>query len=603
MTIQDIIDKRKLRWTERHDLEYDKRIVESAVNKILNDVQLREEIIAKPYLLIECAFLVVDKNKKTIPFFLNDVQADFIKQVERLGTKKPYFILKGRQQGFTSIITAIQLAFAIVRKNFSGFTIADKSDNTRSIFNDKARVVFDRLPEALKPTTKYNSVNELFFDKLNSSWRAATATGQVGRSKTLNFVHFSEVAFYECNLSDLQAGIGEAITADSWQIYETTANGFNQAKELWDNGSCNNLFYEWWKTAEYRTTEYEYLDNMDEWLTERIKLLESKGLDREQLAWYAKKYNSYLDKSLIKQEYPITPEEAFISTGDSVFPTEQVANQIARVGSLKPKKQGYFEYRREIKPIIADNIVVGNENSLTDIKWIDDPNGYITIHEEPRVKKDSEGNIIAKAPYTIGGDTAGSGEDYFTAKVVCNLDGQNYTTATLHKQRIDEDLYAEQVLCLAKYFNDALIGIEINYSRQPIRTIQKYGYTNLYMRERVDKATDETQFIAGFQTTAQTKPIIIAELVRAIRENPSIEVDIATLKEMLVFVRKDGNKMEAVEGCHDDLVMALAIAHFVSRQQDIRWQEVQPEEDNFLRDNFNIPEQDDNNGYMSWEDM
>ena len=42
----------------------------------------------------------------------------------------------------------------------------------------------------------------------NSSWRIATATDQVGRSRTLNFVHFSEVAFYECDLANLQAGIG-----------------------------------------------------------------------------------------------------------------------------------------------------------------------------------------------------------------------------------------------------------------------------------------------------------------------------------------------------------------------------------------------------------
>ena len=180
VTIQDIIDKRKSRWEEHHNLDLDKLLVRASVRKILETEALRNEIIARPYLLIPIAFYIVNKKRETVPFFFNEVQSDFIKQVENRGTRKPFFVLKGRQQGFTSLITAIQLSFAIVRKNFSGFTIADRSDNTQAIFNDKARVVYERLPDELKPSEKFNSRNELFFDKLNSSWRIATATEQVG---------------------------------------------------------------------------------------------------------------------------------------------------------------------------------------------------------------------------------------------------------------------------------------------------------------------------------------------------------------------------------------------------------------------------------------
>ena len=302
LTVSDIIAKRKRIWEERHDIDYDRELVRASAIRILSDDNLVREVQAKPYLLIEVAFYIVDKKKKTVPFFLNEVQRDFISKFEEWGTKKPYFILKGRQQGFTSLITAMQLAFAIVQKNFSGFTLADSGDNTRAIFNDKARVVYNRLPEELKPTEKFNSVNELFFDKLNSSWRIATASDQVGRSRTLNFVHFSEVAFYECSLANLQKSIGEAMTEDAFRVYETTANGFNEAKDLWDSESCNNLFYEWWRTSEYRSTEYQYLETKDPWLLERIEVLKAKGLDKEQITWYCKKYDSYLDKNTIKQE-------------------------------------------------------------------------------------------------------------------------------------------------------------------------------------------------------------------------------------------------------------------------------------------------------------
>lgn len=599
--VADIIAKRKRIWEEKHDLELDRELVRASVRKILSDINLVNEIRAKPYLLIEVAFYIVDKKKKSVPFFLNEVQRDFISKYEEWGTKKAYFILKGRQQGFTSLITAMQLSFAIVQKNFSGFTLADSGDNTRAIFNDKARTVYTRLPEELKPTEKFNSVNELFFDKLNSSWRIATATDQVGRSRTLNFVHFSEVAFYECSLANLQKGIGEAMTEDAFRVYETTANGFNEAKDLWDSNTCYNLFYEWWRTSEYRSNEYEYLETNDPWLLERIEVLKAKGLDKEQITWYCKKYDSYLDKNTIKQEYPITPEEAFISSGDCVFDKEALVNQIIRSQALQPLKKGYFTYKKIANPIKdSKGETVDIEWQIKDIEFEERVDGYIAIHEEPRVKYDKDEKIIiAKCPYVLGGDTAGTGIDYFTGKMIDNTNGR--TVATLRKQKIDEDLYGEQMLCLAKYYNDALIGIETNYSRHPIRVIQKYGYTNLYLRERVDEVSKKVERVYGFETTRKTKPIIIGELVELMRD-PSIEVDTETLKEMTTFVKKDNGKMEAIEGAHDDLVMAKAIAHFVSSQQTTQWIEEKPQDDDFIARNFASSE-NDNSNFMSWEDF
>ena len=603
ITINDIVEKRQRIWNERHDGEYDRRLIRAAAIEILKTPTLVEEVKEKPYKLIEAIFYIVNKKRETVPFFLNEVQRDFIEKLETLGTSKPFFILKGRQQGFTSLITAIQLSFAIVRKNFAGFTMADRTDNTAAIFNDKARVVYERLPEELKPSEKFNSRNELFFDKLNSSWRIATATEQAGRSRTLNFVHFSEVAFYECDLAALQAGIGEAITADAIQIYESTANGFNQAKDLWDSGACHNLFYEWWRSPEYRSQEYEYLQTEDSWLTARIKVLEEKGLDKEQITWYAKKYDSYLDKTIIKQEYPITPTEAFVSSGDCVFDKEVLNNQLVRALSIQPVKRGYFTYKKEGVPIKYENGSIADvEWKISDIKWVDARDGYITIHEEPRVKKDTDGNVIGLAPYAIGGDTAGSGKDYFTAKVVCCIDDK--TAATLHKQYIDEDLYAEQMYCLGKYYNDAVIGIEINYSRQPTRILQQtYRYPNLYRRERLDSVSDTPIMDYGFETTSRTKPIIISELVMLMRSDPTIEPDVQTLKEMTTFVRKENGKMEAIEGCHDDLVMAAAIAHFIGKRQPKNWLEVKIN-NNFLEENFHFGRtKEDNEDYMSWEEF
>ena len=71
--------------------------------------------------------------------------------------------------------------------------------------------------------------------------------------------------------------------------------------------------------------------------------------------------------------------------------------------------------------------------------------------------------------------------------------------------------------------------------------------------------------------------------------NDHIELinDKETLEEMLVFVRNEKGRPEAQEGCHDDLVMALAIAYYIRTQQSYEVkieEEIKPKEYNPLDD-------------------
>lgn len=596
----------ELRKSAPHDLQTDKDYIEMAARTIRapGNEHLMREVVAKPYLLIEICFCVVDKHKQTVPFFFNAVQKAFIDELEREGTDRPFFILKGRQQGFTTLITAIQLSYAIVRNNFEGFTIANSAENTETIFTQKARVVFDRLPEVMKPHAKYSNKREFLFDNLNSYWGISTATEDIGRSHSFSFVHFSEVAFYSCSLGDLQAAINPTLVPGALIIYETTANGFNEAKALWDGGSCVNLFFEWWRTPEYRSDKLELLNTDDAWLAARLEWLARQGLDDRQRAWYAETYNSYIDHDKIKQEYPCTPEEAFIFSGEGVFDAELLAGAMNRA-QAHPKltRRGYFTYRSVETPLRDDEgNKVGSTWELTDIQWVDDKRGMIKIHEEPRLLK--EGNYTTgKCPYVIGADTAGSGNDYFAAKVIDNMTKK--TVATLHKRRIDDDLFAEQLICLGRLYHDALISVEANFSKYPILILtRKYAYDNLYYRERYDKTYDERTKEPGFMTTAATKPAALNNLVATFREFPDIEPDEETLHEMSVFVRKENGRMEAVDGEHDDLVMALSIAHMSAGQQTITWipvkVEIPPEMEWF----FGKQEDDENlSAGMGWDDF
>jgi len=557
-TADYLIDKRKAKWEELHSIEYDKKLREAIANEMLTNKALREEVRNNPEKLIELVFIVVDKNQKTMPFFLNDVQHDFIDTLNKaiedyeagIINDISLLVLKGRQQGFTTLVTAYQLSCSILNRNFQGFTLADKSDNSEAIFQNKAKFPYSQLPELLKPTEKYNNRKQLLFEKINSSWAVDTATKDVGRSRTVNFFHGSECAFWKDGIAPIQGALGEAFTKNCIKIYESTANGYNDYQKMWNSGVHINCFYEWWRTKEYRISfrndemREEFLKNIytkKGWIWERLRWLsDEKNLDAEQLYWYWNKYDKYLDKDLIKQEYPCTPQEAFLLSGKNVFDTAIILERLEHLA--KPIKTGYFTYD-------YDGL------RITNIKWVNDKSGYIKLYQLPTQNAFTE--------FAIGGDTAGEGSDYFVGDV---LDAKTGVQVAKLRHQFDPDQYTRQMYCLGKYYRDALIGIEANFDSYPIRELQRLGYPKQYVREAQDTYTGKTEKRFGFKTTSLTRPTIISRLIEVVREHCDTINDKDTLEELLTIVRNEKGRIEAPEGGHDDQLMSLAIAHEIREQ-------------------------------------
>ena len=559
-TADFLIEKRKAKWEEMQDIEFDKKLRQAIAAELVADADLLEDVKKSPEKLIELVFIVVDKKQKTMPFFLNAVQHEFIdtlnKAIEDFGkgliTDISLLVLKGRQQGFTTLVTAYQLSCSILNRNFQGFTLADKSDNSEAIFQNKAKFPYGQLPEVLKPTEKFNNRKQLLFEKINSSWAVDTATKDVGRSRTVNFFHGSECAFWKDGISPIQAALGEAFTKNCIKIYESTANGYNDYKTMWDSGVHINCFYEWWKTPEYRVGFYNeevlqdflhQIDTKNDWIYERLRWLrDDKHLDNEQLYWYFNKYEKYIDKDLIKQEYPCTPHEAFLLSGKTVFDIAVILSRIEHVP--KPMKVGYFTYD-------YDGL------RITNIRWVNDRNGYIRIFKVP--------NVPRMTKYCIGGDTAGDGSDFFTAHV---LDARTGEQVAVMKHKFDSDQYAKQMFCLGKYYKDALIGIEANFDSYPLKELQRLGYSNQYVRVAQDTYTGKMEKRFGFKTTSLTRPTIISKLVEVVREHCNLINDRETLEELLTIIRIEKGRIEAPQGGHDDMMMGLAIAHEIREQVD-----------------------------------
>lgn len=557
-TADFLIAKRKEKWQELHSIDYDKQFRGAVAQELMTNADLLAEVKRYPEKLIELVFIVVDKNQRTMPFFLNDVQHSFIdtlnKAIEDFNngdiTDISLLVLKGRQQGFTTLVTAYQLACSTLNKNFQGYTLADKSDNAEAIFQNKAKFPYSQLPDALKPTEKYNNRKQLLFEKINSSWAVDTATKDVGRSRTVNFFHGSECAFWKDGISPIQGALGEAFTKNCIKIYESTANGYNDYQKMWDSGVHINCFYEWWRTKEYniafrneeqRAEFMREVDTRKGWIYDRLRWLrDEQSLSPEQLHWYWNKYDKYLDKDLIKQEYPCTPREAFLLSGKNVFDTAIILDRLAKL--QKPIKRGYFIYD-------YDGLKISN------IQWVNDRSGYIKIYSLPNQPEFTE--------YCIGGDTAGEGSDFFTGHV---LDARTGRQVAVLKHQFDADQYTRQMYCLGKYYCDALIGIEANFDSYPIKELQRLGYGKQYTREAQDTYTGKTEKRYGFKTTSLTRPTIISRLIEIVREHCDSINDKDTLEELLTIIRNEKGRIEAPEGGHDDMMMGLAIAHEIRGQ-------------------------------------
>ena len=513
---------------------------------------------------IEKYIKIRDKAGKIIDLKINQGQQklyDAIKEQHNQGKPIRIIVLKARQIGFSTLTESIIFKNTATKFNVNAGIITHKEEATTNLFNMSKRM-YDNLPDNMKPSLKRSNAKELIFDNdqgtgLKSKIKCMTAgSSGVGRSDTFNYLHISELAFWGNNAKETTIGLFQAVPnlPNTMIVIESTANGFEYFKELWDmavKGESDFIpvFVGWNELTDYKMpyTGFE--------LTDYEKNLQRiYNLSLEQLSWrrWCIKNNCGGDEQQFKQEYPINPQEAFISSGNCVFDKEIVINRIQELS--KPIRVGYFDYKYD------DTMPAGKK--ITDIRWVNDKNGYIEIYEVPNIYK-----------YCIGGDTAGEGSDWFTGHVLNAKTGKQ--VARLRHQ-MDEDLYVRQMYCLGHYYQyknqrtgvitPALMCIESNFSSFPNKELVRLGYSNMFVREKEDKYTGIMDKSYGFKTTSITRPVIIAELVKIVRESVELINDKLTLEEMLTFVRNEKGRPEAQQGAHDDLVMGLAIAYY-SRSQ------------------------------------
>lgn len=508
--------------------------------------------IAKDY--IENCLKIKTKSGAVVPFRLNDAQRKLYavaKRQQDAGKPVRLIILKARQLGFSTLTEGLIFHSCATRENVNALIVAHREDATANLFR-MSKLFYDELPKPVKPMLRASNAQELVFENpsklrsereakpgLRSRIRCATAGGRgIGRSDTLQCVHLSEYAFWPDGAdgkASTLAGILQAVPSmpGTMVVIESTANGFEDFKERWDAAVAGEndfeaVFFAWFENPEYAMPVVPGT----EWTPEERELRDAYQLSDEQLQWrrwcIANNCGGSLD--MFRQEYPASPGEAFLHSGTGVFDNEQIVLRMERLPS--PAGRGEF----------------------TDGEWTESETGAITLYELPE-----EG-----VPYVLGGDTAGEGSDYFTAIVINNATGR--IAAALRRQ-YSEPEYVRQIYALGRYYNDALVAIETNFSTYPVMKLQELEYPNQYAREREDTYTRQMKKSYGFRTDKQSRPRAIANLVDVFSTHPEWFTDRELLEEMLVFCYNEDHRPEALAGKHDDLVMGAAITYAVRHQQ------------------------------------
>jgi len=266
---------------------------------------------------------ILTKAGLVVPFRLNEAQEYAHKIIEeqlaRTGRVRVIF-LKGRQQGISTYCEARLYWKTSGQFGRRAYVLAHEQAASDNLFG-MAQRYHDNCPALVRPSTGASNSKELLFDRLDSGFKVTTAGSKAaGRSGTAQFLHGSEVAFWQ-NADLHMAGIGQTVPdEDGTEIYlESTANGIGNAfHEMWQaavKGESDYLpiFIPWFWQKEYTSAvpeDFVYDET-------EAALAAAFGLTAGQLAWRRRKILTDFkgDVTLFQQEYPCTPAEAFRSTG------------------------------------------------------------------------------------------------------------------------------------------------------------------------------------------------------------------------------------------------------------------------------------------------
>lgn len=498
---------------------------------------------------------IENKAGKMEPFVLNDAQWIIWNEIKRqIDADLPVrvVILKGRQQGCSTLAAGIKMWLACTREGFKGMTVAHKLKPAAQELFGKVELMYSNLPDEVRqPLAPGRATGRrLKFDAPLRSLmvvESAEESDAVGRSGTFAFGHLTEIPFWK-DAANTVAAFEACVPTEpgTFIIIESTAKGMgNWFHKTWVDAEIavkdgrrpayEPVFVPWYKQAEYRRERTDFDTELTNAERSRMKRL---GIDEQQILWYRDKEQK--DTELAHQEYPDTPRDAFLSSGLPYFLAKPLVRHEKWAKEHPPIRKGRWQIRRE--------------SGKTKATFAETKAGEFWVWDSPRK---GHHYVVSVDP------SSGRAKDRSGYHVLDVTDPVIRQVASFHGMLQPDELAADSITT-CRYYNNALWVPERNAVGERLvgKGYDDIGYTNIY-RFRPDAMVGgkKPSTIAGWISSPKTRPWALEKLAEAVH-NDLIELNCTrTIEEMRSFIYLDDSEKRfgASPGSHDDLVLSLAI--------------------------------------------
>lgn len=321
-------------------------------------------------------------------------------------------------------------------------------------------------------------------------------------------------------------------------ILESTANGVgNWFHDEWlravgGDSQFVPLFFPWFKHEEYSFPNTSLTER--DLLAPERELASRYKLSLGQLAWrrHTIKNDCLNDENQFKQEYPCTPDEAFLSTGTNVFPLERLEEHY----SPEPGVRG---------------MLVNNNGK---IEFLRDATGPLTIFKAPSRDK-------TYGKYIVAGDP--SRTTYGDGACIQVINRFTFEQVAVWHGHIDPVPFAHKIMELGFYYNTAMVNTEIEGPGYgTIAVILESGYPEIWIHRFADKAPGKLSTSYGWSTNFQRKHQAVGYANFLFGQKGVFTIhDETTYSQMRNYVTlPNGELGPASWKQYDDAVMALLIA-------------------------------------------
>jgi hypothetical protein len=523
--------------------------------------------------------------------------------------------LKVRQAGSSWFWNQFTYWYMGFRENRGVLVLSHEKPTTEQIFG-YLRDAYVNMPDELRPHFEHSSTTKLNLNEpmakrtkgargLNSQAVVLTAANKLGGTgfPTQGLIA-SEAGRYHLvsDVEKLMTSIGGGIQEDqpdTFKIIESTAFGahtwFHKECEAARVGHGNPgwntytfIFIPWFfdpRNAVKRTSLT--LDDLgtsekDEFGDERA-LMERFDLTLEQLEWRQQRIAAMPDDGrskidLFKQDFPATPEEAWLYAHGKAFAAEFIATLRARVDAeaLKPIFVGDMQHQRKLGTDLVYLADGRHEN-----EWLmRRPYGPLRIYLLPNPRYD----------HLVGADVAlgitGGDRSCFKVYRRVDEDKKSMRLAAEWYGLAEEDQFAHMLWRIGWFYScgwgtqrtpamlaweatgaGASIARWLRKGENPESQNDPYPASRMFRKQSSDKIKNRFDMRYGIQTTGQSKPVILSEFVKAARAD-ELQLISEDVDEAETLERDERDKIDT----HGkDRFMAVAMAAFAAVTTPIYW--------------------------------